>query len=89
MDKSVSLQPYIIYRSSTESILGTGLRLQLYLSVVSSIKSMTSVAVILFTEAVATADLDVQVLMVGIITEAAAEISKSCEDDVKSTLWKV
>ena len=59
-----------------------GLELQLYSSVVSSIKSMTSVAVILFIGSVATADLDVLVLMVGIIAEAAAEIFISCGDDV-------
>ena len=59
-----------------------GLELQLYSSVVSSIKSMTSVAVILFIGSVATADLDVLVLMVGITTEAAVEIFISCGDDV-------
>ena len=45
-----------------------------------SIKSMTLVAVILFIGSVATVNLDVLVLMVGITAEAAAEISISYED---------
>ena len=49
---------------------------------ISSIKSITSVAVILFIRSVATADLDVLELMGGIIAEAAAEIFISCEDVV-------
>ena len=43
---------------------------------------MTSVAVSLFIGSVATADLDIMELMVGIIAEAAAEIFISCEDVV-------
>ena len=59
-----------------------GLELQLYSLVISSIKSITSVAVILFIRSVATANLDVLELMGGIIAEAAAEIFISCEDVV-------